>query len=62
MDYEIQYKMTIDFVDQILERTKIYLMCIVSACHFVLQLPPPCTSLTGARGMKNEGCVGPANA
>lgn len=35
MDYEIQYKMTIDFVDQILEKTKTYSMFIVSAYHSV---------------------------
>lgn len=50
MDYEIQYKMTIDYVDRMLEANKdildVYRVCILS-----VWLPAPrCINLFGVRG------------
>ena len=50
MDYEIQYKMTIDYVDRILEANKDILMYTVCACLSGYLRVHLCTSPSGGPG------------
>ena len=59
MDYEIQYSMTIDYVDRILEATRIFWKSIECVCLLKSLLVPLCIRITGVPGIrrwKKYGC------
>ena len=54
MDYEIQYSMTIDYVDRVLEANRIYWRCIVFVClsgnDLYVDVPELLASVAGGFG------------
>ena len=60
MDYEIQYRMTIDYVTGFWKPTRIFWKYTGSVCLSKYARVPPCTSNTGVPGRKRKktcGCV-----